>query len=36
MARQKDKEAMVEFEILAKLRDALEADQPARTVQFIG
>ena len=34
MARQKDKEAMVEFEILAKLRDALEADQPARTVEF--
>lgn len=34
MARQKDKEAMYEFEVLTKLKEAFEADQPARTVEF--
>lgn len=34
MARQKDKEAMREFEVLSKLKDAFEANQPARVVEF--
>lgn len=34
MARQKDKEAMYEFEVLDKLRAAFESDQPARTLEF--
>jgi ribosome-binding ATPase len=34
MAKQKDKEASFEHEILLKLRDALENEQPARTVEF--
>lgn len=34
MAKQKDKEAMYEFEVLDKLRTAFEADQPARTLEF--
>lgn len=34
MAKQKDKEAMAEFEVLAKLRDAFEEEKPARAVSF--
>jgi ribosome-binding ATPase len=34
MAKQKDKEAMVEFPILERLMEALENDQPARAVEF--
>ena len=34
MARQKDKDAMREFEVLSKLKDAFEANQPARVVEF--
>jgi len=34
MAKQKDKEAMVEFPILSTLKEALENDQPARAVEF--
>ncbi|MBM7585091.1 GTP-binding protein YchF [Bacillus pakistanensis] len=34
MAKQKDKEAMYEYEILVKLKDAFENDKPARTVEF--
>ncbi|WNS75493.1 redox-regulated ATPase YchF [Bacillus sp. DTU_2020_1000418_1_SI_GHA_SEK_038] len=34
MARQKDKESMFEMEILEKLKEAFEADKPARTVEF--
>ncbi|MBS4204291.1 redox-regulated ATPase YchF [Lederbergia citrea] len=34
MARQKDKESMYEFEVLSKLKEAFEADKPARTVEF--
>ncbi|WP_079710080.1 redox-regulated ATPase YchF [Paraliobacillus ryukyuensis] len=34
MARQKDKEAVAEFDVLSKLKDALEADKPARSVEF--
>ncbi|HYK72730.1 MAG TPA: redox-regulated ATPase YchF [Pseudoneobacillus sp.] len=34
MARQKDKDAMVEIEVLTMLRDAFEAEKPARTVDF--
>ncbi|WLR50849.1 redox-regulated ATPase YchF [Bacillus tianshenii] len=34
MARQKDKEAMFEHEILKKLKDAFEEEQPARAVEF--
>ncbi|MDZ5471662.1 redox-regulated ATPase YchF [Bacillus sp. 31A1R] len=34
MAKQKDKEAMIEFEILEKLKDAFESDRPGRTVEF--
>jgi ribosome-binding ATPase len=34
MARQKDKDAMVEFEVLSMVKEALEAEKPARTVEF--
>ncbi|GAA0291001.1 hypothetical protein GGQ92_002182 [Gracilibacillus halotolerans] len=34
MARQKDKEAMAELEVLTKLRDGFEEEQPARAVSF--
>jgi len=34
MARQKDKDAMAEHEILVKLKEAFEAEKPARTVEF--
>jgi len=34
MAKQKDKEAMYEHDILVRLKEALENEQPARTVEF--
>lgn len=34
MAKQKDKEAMVEFEVLDKLRKAFEEEMPARSVEL--
>ncbi|PLT29516.1 redox-regulated ATPase YchF [Peribacillus deserti] len=34
MAKQKDKEAMAEHEVLVMLKEALEAENPARTVEF--
>ncbi|SDZ65210.1 hypothetical protein SAMN05421736_12529 [Evansella caseinilytica] len=34
MARQKDKEAAAEFDILEKLRDAFENERPARSVEL--
>ena len=34
LARQKDKEAVQEFNVLTKLKEALENDQPARAVEF--
>lgn len=34
LSKQKDKDAVVEFEVLTKLRDAFEAEKPARTVEF--
>lgn len=34
LARQKDKEAVQEFEVMKKLKEALEADQPARNVDL--
>lgn len=34
MARQKDKEALFEYEILTKLREAFENEMPARSVEF--
>ncbi|KML32261.1 redox-regulated ATPase YchF [Rossellomorea marisflavi] len=34
MAKQKDKEALFEFEILSKLKEVLENEQPARTAEF--
>lgn len=34
LARQKDKDAIFEFEILSKLRDAFEQEQPARSLEF--
>ncbi|MFD2209462.1 redox-regulated ATPase YchF [Virgibacillus halophilus] len=34
LARQKDKEAVAEFTVLEKLKDALEAEKPARAVEF--
>ncbi|WP_077215217.1 redox-regulated ATPase YchF [Bacillus dakarensis] len=34
MAKQKDKEAMAELEVLEMLKDAFEAEKPARTVEF--
>ncbi|MBW8350344.1 redox-regulated ATPase YchF [Bacillus sp. IITD106] len=34
MAKQKDKDAMFEYEILAKLKETFEAGKPARTIEF--
>ncbi|PXW89795.1 hypothetical protein DES38_10931 [Streptohalobacillus salinus] len=34
LARVKDKEAVIEFNILTKLRDAFEDEKPARSVEF--
>ncbi|MGM9924399.1 MAG: redox-regulated ATPase YchF [Bacillus sp. (in: firmicutes)] len=34
MAKQKDKEAMYEYDILVRLKEAFENEQPARTVEF--
>lgn len=34
LSRQKDKEAMYEFEILSKLNEAFEVERPARSVEF--
>ncbi|KHE69283.1 redox-regulated ATPase YchF, partial [Halobacillus sp. BBL2006] len=34
MARQKDKEAVAEYNVLEKLKDSLEAETPARAVEF--
>src|SRR6476620_6838587 len=34
LAKQKDKDAVIEFEELLLLRDAFEAEKPARTVEF--
>lgn len=34
MAKQKDKEAMYEHDILVRIKEALENEQPARTVEF--
>ncbi|WP_144461575.1 redox-regulated ATPase YchF [Siminovitchia fortis] len=34
MAKQKDKEAMAEFEVLSKLKATFESDQPARAIDF--
>ncbi|UOQ44770.1 redox-regulated ATPase YchF [Halobacillus salinarum] len=34
MARQKDKEAVAEYNVLEKLQEALEAETPARAVEF--
>lgn len=34
LARQKNKESLQEFEVLKKLKEALENDRPARTVEF--
>ncbi|WP_138419145.1 redox-regulated ATPase YchF [Aquibacillus sediminis] len=34
MARQKDKEAVAEFEVLSKIKEALENEKPARAVEF--
>lgn len=34
LARQKDKDAVAEFSILERLKDAFENSQPARTVEF--
>ncbi|GIN95854.1 ribosome-binding ATPase YchF [Siminovitchia terrae] len=34
MAKQKDKDAMAEFEVLSKLKVAFESDQPARAIDF--
>jgi ribosome-binding ATPase len=34
LAKQKDKEAMIEFEVLKKLKDAFENEKPARTIEY--
>jgi GTP-binding protein YchF len=34
IAKQKDKAAMAEFEVLSKLKEAFEAEKPARAVEF--
>ncbi|PTL37686.1 redox-regulated ATPase YchF [Alkalicoccus saliphilus] len=34
MAKSKDKDAMAEFEVLKKLRDAFEEERPARSIDF--
>ncbi|TCN23927.1 redox-regulated ATPase YchF [Mesobacillus foraminis] len=34
LAKQKDKDALAEFPLLSRLKDALESEKPARTVEF--
>lgn len=34
LARQKDKDSLAEFDVLSKLKDGLENDQPARAISF--
>jgi ribosome-binding ATPase len=34
LAKQKDKDAVIEYEVLQKLLEAFEAEKPARTVEF--
>ncbi len=34
LARQKDKDALQEFEVMKKLKEGLEAEQPARSIEF--
>ncbi|WP_047983455.1 redox-regulated ATPase YchF [Ornithinibacillus californiensis] len=34
LARQKDKDALVEFEVLSKLKTGLEEEKPARAIEF--
>ena len=34
LAKQKDKDAVVEFEVLQKLKEVFESEKPARTVEF--
>jgi GTP-binding protein YchF len=34
LAKQKDKDSVAEFEVLSMLREAFEAEKPARTVEF--
>jgi len=34
LAKQKDKDAVAEYDILVKLKEAFEADKPARSVEF--
>lgn len=34
LARQKDKDAVVEFQVLAKLKEGLEEEKPARVLEF--
>ncbi len=34
LAKQKDKDSLQEFEVLSKIKDALENDKPARAVEF--
>src|SRR5690625_1112698 len=34
LARQRDKEAMLEYDILSQIKETLEADKPARTLTF--
>ncbi|QHS23820.1 redox-regulated ATPase YchF [Virgibacillus sp. MSP4-1] len=34
MARQKDKQALAEYDVLTKLKEAFEADKPARAIDF--
>ncbi|MCM3740139.1 redox-regulated ATPase YchF [Oceanobacillus luteolus] len=34
LAKQKDKDSLQEFEVLSKIKDALESDKPARAVEF--
>lgn len=34
LVRQKDKDSLAEYEVLSKLKDALENDKPARAVEF--
>lgn len=34
LAKQKDKESLQEFEVLSKIKDALENDKPARAIEF--
>src|SRR5690606_41603184 len=34
LARQKDKDAVAEFQVLAKLKEGLEEEKPARVLEF--